>query len=293
MEGYSRSDLAYEAIKDVEGLSDKVYSEEKDGGVIISRLVISSEAEQEHFGKPAGSYVTVMFDRIWHADEGEIFHISSIVAREIRRMCEGLSKRRIDEGFRVLIVGLGNSEITSDAIGPKTVRKLNVTRHIRGLDKKLYDSVGMCEVSAISPGVLGQTGIESVEIVRGASENVSPHIIIAVDALAALSCSRLATTVQICDSGISPGSGMGNERKAISLENIGVPVIALGVPTVVNSSSLVYSALEQAGINEVSPELERVLENGRDFFVSPKESDVITDKTSRLLAEALNMAFTV
>ena len=118
-------------------------------------------------------------------------------------------------------------------------------------------------------------------------------MVVAIDALAARSCDRLAATVQLSDSGISPGSGIGNNRKAINKENVGVPVIALGVPTVVDSSTLVYDALRRAGIEEVRPELRQVLENGRGFFVSPKESDVITERVSVLLAEAVDRAFTV
>jgi GPR endopeptidase len=150
-----------------------------------------------------------------------------------------------------LVVGLGNSEITPDAIGPFSVRKLNVTRHLRGIDEKLYDTIGRCEISALFPGVLGQTGIETVELIRGAAENAHPDVVLVIDALAARSCDRLAATVQLSDSGINPGSGIGNHRKAICRETVGVPVIALGVPTVVNSATLVYDALHKAGIDGV------------------------------------------
>ena len=143
------------------------------------------------------------------------------------------------------------------------------------------------------PGVLGQTGIETVELIRGAVENAGPDVVLAIDALAARSCERLAATVQLSDNGINPGSGIGNHRKAICRETVGVPVIALGVPTVVNSATLVYDALRQAGIEEIRPELRQVLENGRSFFVSPKESDVITDRISDLIADAVDMAFTL
>jgi spore protease len=219
--------------------------------------------------------------------------LSAHVAREIRAMCEKVCGRRVDRGFGVLVAGLGNSDITPDAIGPDSVRKLNVTRHLRALDEALYDTVGRCEISAVFPGVLGQTGIETVELIRGAAENARPDVVLAIDALAARSCERLAATVQLSDSGIHPGSGIGNNRKAICHETVGVPVIALGVPTVVDSSTLVYDALRRAGIEDVRPELRQVLENGRSFFVSPKESDVITERVSDLIADAVDTAFTL
>ena len=146
-------------------------------------------------------------------------------------------------------------------------------------------------LSAISPGVLGETGIETLELIRGAVRSVRPDLVIAVDALAARSCSRLATTVQISDSGIVPGSGIGNHRTAITMETLGVPVISVGVPTVVVSSTLVWDALREAGIDEVSSTLRAVLDNGKRFFVSPKESDLISDAVSELLAGAISEAF--
>ena len=139
---------------------------------------------------------------------------------------------------------------------------------------------------------MGQTGIETLELLQGAVDCVKPDLILAVDALAARSCDRLASTLQISDAGIAPGSGVGNHRAPITREAMGVPVIALGVPTVVNSATLVYDALEQAGIEEIGAPLQRVLKNGKSFFVSPKDSDVVTEEASRLLSDAIGAAFT-
>ena len=139
--------------------------------------------------------------------------------------------------------------------------------------------------------MLGQTGIETLELLRGAVRSVRPNLVVVVDALAARSCSRLASTVQISDSGIVPGSGVGNYRAAITSETLGVPVIAIGVPTVVNSSTLVWDALKEAHIVEIGDELQAVLENGKSFFVSPKESDLISDAVSELLSDAISEAF--
>lgn len=296
MEDYSRSDLACES-RGVEGGGDglprDIYMEEKVGNLTVSRLRIRGEAEEAVFGKPRGTYVTVMCGKIWLLGEEEERQLESLLADEIRRMCACVCNKKVDRGFGVLVVGLGNSEITPDAIGPFSVRKLNVTRHLRGIDEKLYDTIGRCEISALFPGVLGQTGIETVELIRGAAENARPDVILAIDALAARSCERLAATVQLSDSGINPGSGIGNHRKAICRETVGAPVIALGVPTVVNSATLVYDVLHRAGIEEIRPALREVLENGRSFFVSPKESDVIAERVSDMIANAVDAAFTL
>ena len=296
MEDYSRSDLACESgrIKNGgDGLRDGVYREDTAEGCTVSRLHIKDEECRAILGKPMGHYVTVSCGKIWLMSAEETAALSALVAKEIRKMCADLCGKRVDREFRVLVAGLGNSDITPDAIGPCSVRRLNVTRHLKTIDEGLYDTVGRCEISAVFPGVLGQTGIETVELIRGAVENASPDVVLAIDALAARSCERLAATVQLSDNGINPGSGIGNNRKAICHDTVGVPVIALGVPTVVNSATLVYDALRQAGIEEIRPELRSVLEDGRSFFVSPKESDVITDRISDLIADAVDAAFTL
>lgn len=293
MEEYTRTDLACECgVKEREGLGPEIYREEREGDTLITRLHIQSKEQGALFGKPEGHYVTVMCGKIWLMGEEELSALSSLLAREIRAFAADMTGKVVDRSFGVLVAGLGNAEITSDAIGPRAVSGLNVTRHLRGVNEALYETVGRCEISALSPGVLGQTGIETVELVRGAVENARPDLVVVIDALAARSCERLATTVQLCDSGLTPGSGIGNERKGINGETVGVPVLALGVPTVVGSSSLVCDALREAGIEEVSPELRRVLDNGRSFFVSPKEIDVISARVATLLSEAIDLAFT-
>ena len=199
--------------------------------------------------------------------------------------------RKPDPDFSVFVTGLGNAELTADALGPDTVSKLTATRHLREHELPLYREIGCSALSAFAPGVLGQTGIETLELLRGAVRSVKPDLVVAVDALAARSCKRLASTVQLSDAGIVPGSGVGNHRTAITADTLGVPVIALGVPMVVDSSTLVYDALQEAHIDDISDSLREVLENGRSFFVSPKESDVITRQVSELLARAISMAF--
>ncbi len=286
------SDLALESSYALRGNITEAgeYSERETDGIKVCRLDISSPALAEKYGRARGQYITVICGKIWLLSEDELERTAEIIGGELRKMIHGLSGRKISEDFSVLVAGLGNAEITPDAIGPRTLSHLTVTRHIPQLSRDIFSKIGQCSVSAIAPGVLAQTGIETLELIRGAVENTSPDVIIAVDALAARSCERLASTVQISDCGISPGSGIGNLRKAINRENLGVPVIALGVPTVVDSATLVYDALERAGIESIGEKLRGVLDNGKGFFVSPKESDVIADSVSMTLARALDLA---
>ena len=203
--------------------------------------------------------------------------------------------KKPDSSTRVLVVGLGNAHMTPDAIGPGTVRRLTVTRHLKSCDEALYNALGCCELAALSPGVVGQTGVESGELVKCAADLTCPDLLVAVDALAARSVDRLSSTVQITDRGISPGAGIGNHRGALDEAALGCPVMGVGVPTVVDSSTLVLDALEKAGISSetLSPALTEVLEDGRSFFVSPKDCDEVVTLTCRLLAKALDEAFGV
>lgn len=269
------------------------FSEESISGCTVTRLKVGSRHSEELYGRPRGRYVTISCGRIWEMDDERIDEVAGVLSDELVRLCTAMCGREPDPELGVLIVGLGNDEITSDAIGPQTVRRIEVTRHLRTYVPDIYKKMEVCAVSAFSPGVLGQTGIETVELVRGAAENAKPDIIVAIDALAARSVTRLASTIQLSDNGINPGSGIGNQRRAISCETVGVPVLALGVPTVVSSSTLVYDALTRAGTGQISRELRDVLEEGRDFFVSPKESDVIVKKVSSLLARAIGRSFSM
>lgn len=293
-ESYSRTDLACEAkIKDpppIGGITAKEYTED---GITVSHLQVHSEEAAERCGLACGHYITLSHPGLWKLSDEGYSRFCHELARHLREMAKVMTGRTPDAQFGVLIAGLGNREITPDAVGPLTAAKLEVTRHLRSHAPEAFRALGRCSLSALAPGVLGQTGIETVELIRGAAENAQPDLVIAVDALAARSCDRLACTVQLSDQGISPGSGIGNFRQAISAETVGVPVLALGVPTVVDSSTLVYDALAKAKIGSVSDELRQVLENGRSFFVSPKESDVITAQLSTMLAESISLAFTV
>lgn len=267
------------------------YREERAGRCRIERLELLEEVCARKMGKPRGKYVTIHCRPFWKLGDEEREEAVGLLARELRAMC--LPKEGITERFGVLVVGLGNAEITADAVGPKTVHRLTVTRHLHEHDLEIFRLLGRCQLSAIAPGVLGQTGMEAVDLIRGAVAAVRPDVVLAIDALAARATERLAATVQLTDTGIAPGSGIGNRRCAIDRASVGAPVIALGIPTVVDSATLICDALSRAGITEMSERLRDVLENNRRFFVSPKESDCITVQTAALLADAIEEAFSL
>ncbi|MBE6685988.1 MAG: GPR endopeptidase [Ruminococcaceae bacterium] len=283
--GYIRTDLASESVMNTEETvsSGVKFRRKNRNGFDFQYMDIKTERASELTGKSKGLYITAEIGRVWLMGDEEKRLAEEAVAEDIRSFMPKASS--------VLTVGLGNRDITADALGPKTVDGLLVTRHIKEYKPDIFEKIGQREMSALCPGVVGQTGIETFELIEGAVKRVCPDLVIVIDALAARSVDRLATTVQISDTGIAPGSGIGNKRRRIDRESLGVPVLAVGVPTVVDSATLVYDALGRAGIEETSEELERVLENSRSFFVSLKESDVAVSESARLLANAINYAF--
>ena len=297
---FFRTDLACESgTPDTErdpppGISLREY---RRGELTVTRLRIENAEGKEHFKKEIGSYVTVKTGNVLYLKESTKASLVTLLASELKRMAGELTGLPITQGFHVLVAGLGNSRMTADALGPLTHRAILATRHLQGSDDPIVKELAedYATVSAISPGVLADTGIEALELLRATAETIHPDLILAVDALAARDCERLASTVQITDTGVRPGSGVGNRRAALSRETLGVPVIAVGVPTVVDSSSLVLDALEQAGIqrHEIGTELLAVLENGTSFFVSPKEIDTLTEAFAEILGDAICMAFSV
>lgn len=291
-DGYERTDLALESCSSAgNGLGGVDQTLHHSAGCVIHRVTVATAEAAVALGKPIGTYVTVECGQIHRLDRERTGAIAELLAGELRGMTRALTGRFPGGDLSVFVAGLGNAKLTADAIGPGTVSRLTATRHLMEHEAALFRALGCSSLSALSPGVLGDTGIETLELLRGAVRSVRPDVVIVVDALAAHSCARLASTVQISDSGIVPGSGVGNHRTAITAETLGVPVIALGVPTVVDSSTLVWDALQQAHIESISDELRGVLENGRSFFVSPKESDLISASVSDLLSDAISAAF--
>lgn len=247
------------------------------------------EQRVTHGAARHGRYITVRCPVMRYLEFEEKDRISEAISIILRDFCRSLTGKEVGRDTKILVAGLGNRFITADALGPRTADRIVVTGHMTG-EGGILKGFGCSSISAVHPGVLGQTGIEAVAMIRGAAEYVQPDVIIAVDALAARDVGRLCATVQITDTGIEPGSGIGNRRGAVNRETTGFPVIAIGVPTIVDSATLVYDALEKAGMSIMGEELDRVLSDGK-FFVSMRDSDVVTDEVSAVLASAINRAF--
>lgn len=281
---YCRTDLACESTAPAVETAEAVIE-------IGSRPVTLTRRKEAD----RGHSVTLSLGRITERGEKELPPLSELLARELLSMASQLLGRAPDPSCRILVAGLGNPAMTPDAIGPGTVSRMTVTRHLRAYDQGLFAALGCCELSAITPDVLGRTGMEAAELVKCAAGLVSPHLIVAIDALAAADCQRLSSTVQLSDNGISPGSGIGNRRTAINSATMGCPVIGVGVPTVVDSSTLVWDVLTRAGLKEetIPSALTEVLTRGRSFIVSPKDCDEVVALSCRLLAMTLDLAFGV
>lgn len=287
--GYITTDLAVESAGVRTADSGVLVDEYEENGFTVTDITVADERGERAVGRPRGRYITVALGKPWLFDGDQTGAASDLLARELRSLCGDLPRRG-----PVLVVGLGNRSYTADSLGPRVVDGLLITRHVKLRDPDVYRSLGQREVAALAPGVLGQTGIETMELVRGAAERVKPAVVIAVDSLAARDVGRLAATVQLCDSGIAPGSGIGNSRDALNADTVGVPVIAVGAPTVVSSATLVRDVLSLAGMSDpLPPNVETVLENGRSFFVSLKECDAAVNALASLIASAVNSAFRV
>lgn len=273
-----RTDLAVEAAvsREMEGI---VRSEETVDGVPVTVVEVRTREAAERVGKPVGRYVTLELGPV-RRRETEAFRRSVLaLAGEIARMLP-------PEPGPVLVACLGNRAVTPDAIGPLTHDHLLVTRH-------LVESVpehfgGFRPVAAVATGVLGTTGVESGDLIGAVARRVEPVCVIAVDALAARGLERLCATVQLSDGGIAPGSGVGNCRKALDRESLGTPVIALGVPTVVDASTLALDLLAEAGQEGLDPET--LGGKGSELFVTPRDIDVRVAECAKLIAYAINLA---
>ena len=293
MDSYIRTDLASESREgmltqsgELEGVT---VSQRSEAGVMVSRICIGSEQAEKILQKPQGEYVTLTFEPLSRMDAEQRQSLSDLISQEIT----ALLLTAAPKAKRVFVAGLGNRRITADALGPWTVDRITVTNHLQTLDPSLFSALGQRSVAALAPGVLGDTGVEAAKLIAKAAEAVSPDAVIVVDALAARSVDRLGRTVQISNAGIAPGSGVGNRRMALNQETLGVPVIAVGVPTVVHSATLVRDALTKAGIEQVCPELEAVLQSGEGFFVTSKDCDEMLKDFSQILAMSLDTALSL
>jgi spore protease len=243
--------------------------------------------------KSMGTYITIEAPELNNSSEDYHKPVSEHIKRSLRRLAGDLYKEEI------LVVGLGNREVTPDALGSQVVDNLFVTRHlIREYGDEFKEKNHLGNISAISPGVMAQTGMETVEIIKGIIKETNPKLIIVIDALASRSINRLNTTVQLTDAGISPGSGVGNNRKALNEETLGIRVIAVGVPTVVDARTIVADTLtkymESTGFNEedIFKFISEVNSSQMyNMFVTPKNIDELVKQISFTISEALNTCF--
>ncbi|MFO7288837.1 spore protease [Planifilum fulgidum] len=235
-------DLAREKRTDGSAVPGVRIEEDEDRGIRVSWIWVENDEGSRELGKKPGTYLTLEVPGLRSKDSKLQHRVAVRFAEEFGRF---LKETGVSDDAKVLIVGLGNWNVTADALGPFVVKHIMVTRHLFELMPEQVEE-GYRPVSAVSPGVLGITGIETSEIVHGIVEKTRPDLVIAIDSLASRSLTRVNTTIQVADSGINPGSGVGNRRKALTKETLGVPVIAVGVPTVVDAVTIVHDTLNLA-----------------------------------------------
>lgn len=257
----NRTDLAVEEIgrtSDVTGVSQQ---HRRAGTATVTRITVHTESAARRLQKPVGQYVTIAVPRFSdHADDEN--RLAPVIAQELRRL--------IPHG-RALVAGLGNASITPDAVGPQTAAHVIATRHLRGEFARAAGLDRLRPVAVVTPGVMGCTGIDTTEFLRGIVRESTPDFLIAIDALAAASAARLGNTVQLCDTGISPGSGVHNARPKLSRDTLGIPVIAIGLPTVIDGRGL-------QGTDDCP------------LIVTPREIDLLLHRAAHTIGVAINLA---
>ena len=318
-----RTDLALESQErlqedqaDMRGI--RVLEERRENGVIVSTVMIETENASVAMGRPKGTYITIEAPEMIEEDAGYHRDISLELAKIMRNLLPGKEiEKNLKKGLEVaaLVVGLGNREVTPDALGPRVVDNLFITRHILNeFGKYAFQREDVGKVSGIVPGVMAQTGMECVEILKGVVKETKPDFLITVDALAARSIRRLGTTIQLTDTGIHPGSGVGNHRHSLTKETLGIPVLAVGVPTVVGAAAIVHDTIsaltgvlasEEATkntgkwIENMNPEdqyrmIRELLEpEFGSLYVTPPDIDQRVKQLSFTISEGIHRAVTV
>ncbi len=305
-----RTDLALEAREiytesngsDISGVESEEYI---DNNVRVSVVKITDDQGAKIIGKPKGDYITLEFPELVYYDGQRIIDVSQVMAKELTKLVD------LKEDMTALVVGLGNWNITADAVGPKVVSKVMVSRHLKEYVPDDIDE-GVRPVCAIAPGVLGLTGMETSEIIKGIVDKVKPSLIICIDALASRRTQRVNRTIQMGNTGIAPGAGIGNKRLELSKDTLGVPVIAIGVPTVVHAGTIAndvidlvldnliksstkgsafYNMLKDVDKDEKESLIKEVLDPTLGgMVVTPKDIDKVIDSVSKIIANGINIA---
>ncbi len=291
-----RTDLALEARESIgeeeceRGIRVEEYCYEEED-VKVTKVMVDTKNAAKAMGKPIGTYVTMEAPAMVEPDEGYHREISDCLAEELLHMLPEKGKEK-----SILIVGLGNREVTADALGPQVVDHLIITRHlVMEYGTAAYEGKKIHKISALEPGVMAKTGMETAEIVRGVVKETEPDVVVVIDALAARSTRRLNRTIQITNTGIQPGSGVGNHRNALTKESMGVPVIAIGIPTVVDAATIVNDAMEKL----LEEEEEEIRCLGRtmihrpelhNMYMTGKDIDAVIKRVSYTVSEGINQA---
>ena len=287
-------------VDNIDGIETNIKEE---GNIKITEVKVINENGANSIGKPIGSYITIDINKLKLATDEEIENYSNVLSNELKKLIDKHSTKQ-DE---ILIVGLGNIYVTPDSLGPKVINEVDVTRHILKYMPEALEE-GTRAVSAISPGVLGTTGMETLEIVNGIVNNVKPKLIIVIDALASRSIERISSSIQLADTGIVPGAGVGNTRKELTKNTLGIPVLAIGIPTVVDLGTIIDEGLdifisklqEKAESNEYLHKLkeqdnyeeikEALAPNDYNMIVTPKEIDDLIENMKDVIARGINYA---
>lgn len=306
-----RTDLAlerrnlYRTANNIKNEIDGIETEEEKVGddILTTRVKVLSKQGEEAINKPIGNYITIDIKNLKVANEDEMQKASEVVTKELKALID----KHVSSKDPVLVVGLGNLYVTPDALGPKVINEIDITRHLLEYMPEVLNE-DTRSVSAVSPGVLGTTGIETQEILKGIVQNINPKLIIIIDALSSRSIERISSSIQIADTGIVPGAGVGNTRKELTKDSLGVPVIAIGIPTVVEAATITADSLtmfiqkvqEQAKSNDFLNQLQEedkyemikevLSPNDYNFIVTPKEIDELIENMKDIVARGINFA---
>ena len=285
-----RTDMALEASQAAGSIPGVHVSQWDEESVSITEVRVETEEAAERLGKSVGTYLTLECEGVRRRDPAAREEVQNVLGEEIARLLPP-----DEHGAPVLVVGLGNRRVTPDSLGPKTVDGTLVTRHLlRELPDKVDERLN--PVCAIAPGVMGATGLETMETVRALVKEIHPRCLIVIDSLAARASARVGVSIQLSDTGIQPGSGVGNHRRALNERELGVRVLALGMPTVVHAVTIARDALEILGEGETNPaaldEVTKSLFENEigEMIVTPREVDDMIDDAAQMLAGGINRA---